>query len=258
MSEDPVANEDQGNGPDSARDDDAVVPSSASNDDQSEREESEGQTTTSEDSPGASSPESEETTGSGVSNQTSTDETSANESQPEDSSTDSEGETSVSKKELVKQVEKLNTHVGSLEQTVEHSQERIEELESELSDYQRRNEREHEDIRKYAIADFAQEMLKVKDMLGDAIDIEDFDEGTERRLQMVQKQFDKVLTSGEIERIQPEVQDDYDDKSHRMVEKVTKEGFKKDEIVHVLEIGYKTHDRVIRPARVKVAAEPDS
>jgi len=161
-------------------------------------------------------------------------------------------------RELVQYIKRLRSNVTSLEQSVEQSQRRIEELESELADYERRNEREHEDIRKYAIADFAQEMLKVNDMLGDAIDIEEFEEGTERRLRMVQKRFEKVLTSGEIRRIEPEVQAAYDDRLHRMERKVSKEGFEREEIVRVLEVGYETHGRVLRPARVEVATGQDA
>lgn len=151
--------------------------------------------------------------------------------------------------------ESLETEVEQLAAVVKDTRERIDELESKVEDYQRRNRREHEEIKKYAVEDLASEMLQVNDMLGDAIEMEDLEEGTERRLGVVRKQFDKILTSGSIERIEPEPREPYDDANHRMMEKVPTDEYAPERVVEVMEPGYRTHDRVIRPARVKVSAD---
>lgn len=147
--------------------------------------------------------------------------------------------------------------LATLREQLEQSQARIDDLESELADYERRNDREHEELRKYAVEDFAAEMLKVKDSLVDAIELESLDEGTETRLRMVGKQFDNVLTGGRIDKIVPDERDQYDDALHRMAGKEPTADHEPGQIVRVQEIGYRIHDRVIRPARV-VVAEPES
>lgn len=150
-------------------------------------------------------------------------------------------------------IDDLQMEVDELRDALKESRAHIEQLESRVEDYERRNSYEHENIRKYATEDIASEMLRVKDMLEDAIEMEDLEEGTERRLGAVTKQFDKTITSGSIERIEPNPRDPYDDEYHRMMEKVQTDEYEPEQIVEVLEDGYRTHDRVIRPARVRVA-----
>ncbi|WP_227134623.1 nucleotide exchange factor GrpE [Halorubellus salinus] len=146
-----------------------------------------------------------------------------------------------------------DTEVEDLREALSQTQNRITKLETELEDYERRNEHEHEELRKYTVEELASNMLRVKDMLGDSIEMESLEPDTEERLRMVKKQFDKVLTSGRIERIEPEESDEFDDRLHRMMEKVSTSEYESEQITKVLEVGYKTNDRVIRPARVAVA-----
>lgn len=148
----------------------------------------------------------------------------------------------------------VEAEIAALREAVQESTERIDDLETKLEDYKRRNNREHEELQKYAVEDLADEMLKVKDMLEDAIELEDLEDNTESRLNMIVKQFDSVLTSGHIERIEPDVGEQYNDGWHRMTDKVTAKSHDPGQIVRVVEAGYRTHDRVIKPARVEVAA----
>lgn len=150
--------------------------------------------------------------------------------------------------------EETRTEGRELREELAATRERVDDLETKVEDYRRRNDREHEEIRKYAVEDLAGEMVTVRDMLEDAIDFEDLAPDTENRLRMVIAQFDKVLTSGSIERIEPEQGESYDNDLHRMADKVRAKSHDENDIVRVLEIGYRTHDRVIRPASVQVAA----
>lgn len=153
-------------------------------------------------------------------------------------------------------IDALRAELDDFRERLKESRAHIEQLESKVEDYERRNSHEHEKIKKYATEDLAGEMLRVKDMLEDAIEMEDLEEGTERRLGAVSRQFDKTITSGSIERIEPEPEDPYDDQYHRMMDKVQTDKYEPEQIVEVLEGGYRANDRVIRPARVRVAAEP--
>lgn len=147
----------------------------------------------------------------------------------------------------------LTARLSTIEETVEQSRERIEELEDSLDDYQRRNEYQHEELRKYALEDFAREILTVKDNLQDAVELEDLPEETEHRLRILDKQFEQVFTTGQIDKIDPSPGDEYDNDRHRMMDKEESDAHEKEEIVRVIEAGYTVSDRVIRSARVVVA-----
>jgi molecular chaperone GrpE len=190
--------------------------------------------------------------------------------EPDDNETEADAETDVSEsgEEVDREEDQQDAQTGSedidgrddvsgrlatLEDRLDETQEQISDLKTQLEDYERRNDREHEELRKYAVEDLAAEMLKVKDSLMDAIEMEELEAGTEQRLQIVGKQFDKVLTSGRIDRIEPDEGDPYDDDQYRMVEKEATDEYEPNHVVRVQEIGYRIHDRVIRPARVVVA-----
>lgn len=147
----------------------------------------------------------------------------------------------------------MTSSLAKLEDRLDQTLERIDNLETQLEDYERRNDREHEELKKFAVEDLAGEMLKVKDSLMDAIEMEELEAGTEQRLRIVGKQFDKVLTSGRIDRIEPKEGDPYNDDRYRMVAKEPTDKYEPNHVVRVQEIGYRIHDRVIRPARVVVA-----
>jgi molecular chaperone GrpE len=144
---------------------------------------------------------------------------------------------------------------AELSREIESLRERVDKLDSDLSDYQRRTEHELEELKKYTVEDVASELLEVKDSLEDAIEVENLDEGAEQRLNIVVKQFENRLTSGRIEAYEPEPGDLLDSKYHRVADKVSTANYEDGEIVRALTTGYKTHDRVIRPANVVVATD---
>lgn len=147
----------------------------------------------------------------------------------------------------------IHAEIERLEKKIEQTNKRTEEIESLLEDYQRRNKHEHEELREYAIEEFAREILQIKDNLQTAIEMEDLEEGTEQRLGAIVKKFDGLYTSGQIDRIDPNTGDGFDDNLHRMVDKKPSDNLEKNQIVDILEPGYVISDRVIRPARVIVA-----
>ncbi|WP_435066938.1 nucleotide exchange factor GrpE [Haloplanus sp. C73] len=171
----------------------------------------------------------------------------------EEAASEDSADTSESDGERQHADEDVSSRLDSLEAQFEQTQERLDSLETQLADYERRNDREHEELKKYAVEDLAAEMLKVKDSLMDAIEMEELEDGTEQRLRIVGKQFDKVLTSGRLDRIEPEAGEPYDDDRFRMVSKEATDEYEPNHVVRVQESGYQIQDRVIRPARVVVA-----
>jgi molecular chaperone GrpE len=141
--------------------------------------------------------------------------------------------------------------LAAIEETVTRLDDRLDTLESEFEEYRDVSERKRQEIKDYGVSEFATDMLKVRDSLENAIDMEDFDEGTEQRLRIVNKQFEQVFTSGRIERIDTDGQ--FDDRKHKAVETKMAPHHEPNEILEVREPGYRLEDKILRPARVVVA-----
>lgn len=149
--------------------------------------------------------------------------------------------------------DRIAAKLSALEQTITGVHERVEQLEESLEDHQRRNRHEHEELKKYALEDFAREVLRVRDNLQSAIELEDFSEGTEQRLRILDKQFGQLFTTGQLTKIEPSRGDEYDDHRHRMMNKQPSDEYEAEEIIRVADPGYAVSDRIIRPAQVVVA-----
>ncbi|WP_136718073.1 nucleotide exchange factor GrpE [Halorientalis salina] len=149
------------------------------------------------------------------------------------------------------EIEQLSVAVATLQEADEEREQRLSDLETRVEDYQRRGEREREQLAAQTLADFADRMLSVKDSLDNVLGMADLDEDTDRQLSLVRKQFEQSFTGGEVERIRSDGQ--FDASRHKMVERVPADDRDDGEIVRELDAGYALGDRVLRPARVVVA-----
>jgi molecular chaperone GrpE len=145
--------------------------------------------------------------------------------------------------------------VAPLRQTVENLQSRVTELEGRLEDHERHSEREREQLRSQAVAQFAERMLAVRDSLSNVQSLGDLDDEAQHRVDLLAKQFEKQFTAGPVDRIDTDGQ--FDATRHRMVERVplseTEGGVADGDVLTEREAGYRIDDRVLRPARVVVA-----
>jgi molecular chaperone GrpE len=135
-------------------------------------------------------------------------------------------------------------------------QETVNDLDQWFSEYKRRNEREHEEIRQYSIEEFAGNMLRVRDTLQRAIELNDWSESDKKAIQSVLKMFDQQFTSGAIDPISPKRGESFNSGRHEMVARKPAPELDKDSVVRVKKKGFLVSDRVIRPAQV-VVAQPD-
>lgn len=71
-------------------------------------------------------------------------------------------------------------------------------------------------------------------------------------IEYIYKQFQDILANNGIEEF-GDLSDELDFNKHEVLEEVEEEGKKKGEIVKVVQKGYKQGDKIIRPAKVKVA-----
>ena len=153
------------------------------------------------------------------------------------------------------------TEVEELDEPNETSnEERIAELEdsvlrlrAELDNFQKRSVTEVERAHKYGVERLLLELLPAVDNLEHALTnlSEDVSDSDKEGIELTLKSFESALDKFGISPIYPN-NEDFDPIQHEAVSVVKDEKHADNEIVEVIQKGWKLHERVIRPARVVV------
>ena len=166
--------------------------------------------------------------------------------------------------------EPQHTEVGEHEYTIEELKNELEEArqkanenwdkavrtQAEMENLKRRTQKDLEDARKYALTNFAKDLLPVLDSMilglqaatGDSEDVKKFREGSELTI----KQFEALFTKFNIDTIDPMGQTFNPEQHQAMVMQVV-EGAEPNTVVNVFQKGYMLNGRLLRPAMVVVA-----
>jgi molecular chaperone GrpE len=155
--------------------------------------------------------------------------------------------------------------------TPETAERRIEELSSQLEEangrhlrlaadfdnYKKRARQEQVDTMRYAAATVAERLLPVLDDADRAMEHvpSDVDDGWLKGVQLTFQKLQEVLASVGVERIEAAGLP-FDPKLHEAVASEETSEHPEDSVVAELRAGYRMHDRVLRPALVKVARSP--
>lgn len=129
---------------------------------------------------------------------------------------------------------------------------------AEMQNIQRRAKRDVEDANKYGVASAAQPFLTVADDLGRALDNIPADLPESLRslldgLRGIERNMQQALSKMGVVAIQAEAGQPLDPHEHEVMFEVETADAAHGTIMHVLETGYKIHDRLLRPTRVSVA-----
>ena len=134
---------------------------------------------------------------------------------------------------------------------------------AEAENVRRRAQREREDANKYAIANFARDVLQVSDNLHRALEaipaaaltedeaLRNLHEG----VTATERQLDAALERQQVKRIWP-MGDKFDANLHQAMLEVPTFDALPGTVVQVMQAGYVIHDRLLRPALVGVAKQP--
>jgi molecular chaperone GrpE len=166
--------------------------------------------------------------------------------------------------------EPQHTEVGEHEYTIEELKNELEEArqkanenwdkavrtQAEMENLKRRTQKDLEDARKYALTNFAKDLLPVLDSMilglqaatGDSEDVKKFREGSELTI----KQFEALFAKFNIDTIDPMGQPFNPEQHQAMVMQVV-EGAEPNTVVNVFQKGYMLNGRLLRPAMVVVA-----
>lgn len=132
---------------------------------------------------------------------------------------------------------------------------------AEAENTRRRVERDLAETRKYAAVPVLRDLVKVADHLGRALaampeaGLDDKARAFREGVALTERELIAVLEKHKAERVDPQGQA-FDPNLHEAVFEVPDPSKAPGTVVQVLEVGWKLHDRLIRPARVAVAKAP--
>ena len=130
---------------------------------------------------------------------------------------------------------------------------RLARLQAEFENFRKRNLREQQEFREYALTDTLKQLLPILDSLDRAVKTEsksvaDFRSGIE----LIDRQFHDVLTRLGVEPIQARGLP-FEPSRHQAIQMVETTEVPDHQVIDELQRGYRLHDRVLRPAMVRIA-----
>lgn len=160
---------------------------------------------------------------------------------------------------------------GSRQETPAEDQDEVAKLRQEIADlrdrsmrtladfdnFRKRSERERQDLRRYALLEPMREMLTVADNLDLALSAQGSAGDLKVGVELIHRQIGELLRRFGVTEI-PAVDQPFDPTVHEAVSREERDDVKQPTVVAELRRGYRMHDRLLRPAMVKVAVPPEA
>lgn len=145
-----------------------------------------------------------------------------------------------------------------LRQQAEANHDKFMRVAAELENFRKRASRDIENARRYGVERLATALLPVRDSLEAALasseqaSVEALLDGQRATLRLLDAAFEQVG----IEELDPQGEP-FDPAKHEAMTVAPSQTAEPDSVLTVVQKGYAVHDRLLRPARVIVAREPD-
>ncbi|MBY2476880.1 nucleotide exchange factor GrpE [Clostridioides difficile] len=140
-----------------------------------------------------------------------------------------------------------------LQDELDESNDKYQRLQAEYANYRRRTQQEKETIGVFANEKIITELIPVIDSMERALDAcEDKEDTMYKGISLVHKQLIDTLVKFGVEEIEAESKE-FDPNLHLAVMQESVDGVEANQIVMVLQKGYKLGTKVIRPSMVKVS-----
>lgn len=123
---------------------------------------------------------------------------------------------------------------------------------ADFDNFRKRSERERQDLRKYALVEPIREFLTVMDNLDLALSAGGSAEDLKRGVEMIHRQMQDLLRRFGVQEVKA-VGEAFDPQVHEAVSREESAEVKAPTVAAELRRGYTLHDRLLRPAMVKVA-----
>lgn len=145
------------------------------------------------------------------------------------------------------------SELGSLRAENEKLKDQFLRSRADFENYRRRMEKEKNEFRRYAVADTLRDLLPVLDNFERALSVstasvEDFKTGIE----MIARQLADVLERQGLQTLDP-AGEPFDPLFHEAIARVETDEAEPNSVFDVMQKGYMLHERLLRPAMVRVA-----
>ena len=123
---------------------------------------------------------------------------------------------------------------------------------ADFDNFRKRAEREREERARYALAEPLRDLMPVIDNLDRALAAKGSLEDLRRGVEMTARQFEETLRRFGVT-VVPAVGERFDPRLHEAVSRLESDAVEAPTVVEEMQRGYKLHDRLLRPAMVRVA-----
>jgi molecular chaperone GrpE len=133
---------------------------------------------------------------------------------------------------------------------------RLARLQAEFDNARKREQRERADYRSFAIGDAVEQFLPVLDNFRLALNSKGSAEQLRTGVELIAKQMDEVLRSLNVTPVET-VGHPFDPRFHEALESVERPDVPDHQVIEETRRGYRIKDRLLRPALVKIAVNPN-
>ena len=133
---------------------------------------------------------------------------------------------------------------------------RLARLQAEFDNARKRSLREQQDFKEYALADALKSLLPIVDSFDRALASADGASEFVNGVQLINRQFHDTLAKLGLQPIEAKGQP-FDPNLHQAVQMVETDEVDDHHVIDELQRGYKLKDRLLRPAMVRVATNPN-
>jgi molecular chaperone GrpE len=147
--------------------------------------------------------------------------------------------------------------VSKLRQENTELRDRVTRTLADFDNFRKRSQRESQEFRRYALLEPMREILAVADNLDLALSAQGSAEDLKRGVEMIHRQMQELLRRFGVTEV-PAVGQPFDPTQHEAVAREESAEVKTPTVAAELRRGYKLHDRLLRPAMVKVAVPAEA
>jgi molecular chaperone GrpE len=133
---------------------------------------------------------------------------------------------------------------------------RLARLQAEFENARKREQRERTDYRAFAVADAVEQFLPVLDNFRLALNSSGTAEQLRTGVELIAKQMDDVLRALNVTPVET-VGQPFDPRVHEALESVERPDLPDHQVIDEIRRGYRIKDRLLRPALVRISANPN-
>jgi len=151
-----------------------------------------------------------------------------------------------------------NEEIAKLKSQIDELQDKLLRTVAESENTRRRFEKMIEETRDYAVSNFAKDLLSIMDNLSRSLHYQDLDNVIQitsviTGVEMTKNELESTFKKHGLEIINPMIGSKFDYNVHHAVSQIETSAYDPDNIMEIMQVGYKLKDRLLRPAIVKVS-----